>query len=348
MNEQLYSVLLPGVALLAALLVPALLLHNGSASKEQGAAVSARYLGPAPGKYIRTSLGRTHYMDEGRGPLIVMQHGLGQHVKALEALAVGAIKAGFRVVRYDLYDRGWSETDPVKYPIRRIGEHPLAFTTDMHVEQMREVLTALKLEHTPFVHVGHSTGGGVGLAYAVAHPEYVRGLVLAAAVVLPVAKPLAARLANMPILGPLVVRALGLAAYKKLARTMYRDPDSPAVVAILEPVFAATEHNPRLFAAIRSTNASFTGFVGSAEATFTQLCRDGKVPLHLVWGHLDKSVPYPHCQRLRAIAEAHGATVSELSFADVPHNIWSLDAKPAECVDSIVAFAGRHLANKRS
>ena len=35
---------------------------------------------------------------------------------------------------------------------------------------MRELLIALSLDDSLFVHIGHSTGGGVGIGYAALHP----------------------------------------------------------------------------------------------------------------------------------------------------------------------------------
>lgn len=302
----------------------------------EGTAAAETVLGPPPGKMIPTSLGRTHYVLEGSGPLVVMQHGIALNLEVMNVISEALVASGFRTLRYDLYDRGWSETDAARFPITSFAKHPIEFTTTMHVTQMRDVLEALGLAETPLVHIGHSTGGGVGLAYASTYPSHVRGLVLAAAVVLALNLPLMARFVDVPIIGPFLVRAT--LRTKKFGRSAYVDPDMPAIASRLEKAFALVEANCRYFAAIRSTNQHFVGFVGSAEGTYTKLCSEQHIPIHLVWGQSDSIVPYSQCQRLHAIAKEHQVDVTETAFEGIPHNIWSPDAKPQESVASIIDF----------
>mmetsp|Transcript_26617 Transcript_26617/g.50230 ORF Transcript_26617/g.50230 Transcript_26617/m.50230 type:complete len:106 (-) Transcript_26617:223-540(-) len=66
-------------------------------------------------------------------------------------------------------------------------------------------LVALHLESTVLVHVEHSVGGVVGMAYANQYPNHVKGLVLVDAVCLPASQPWTARLADVPILGDWLV-----------------------------------------------------------------------------------------------------------------------------------------------
>jgi len=52
--------------------------------------------------------------------------GLGSNSKVWNAIAPDLVETqGFGVLRYYLYDRGYSETDPERYPITKVGCHPV-------------------------------------------------------------------------------------------------------------------------------------------------------------------------------------------------------------------------------
>lgn len=328
-------------------------LNNGKPRGGGGGSGRARFEainGPPPGKFIETEHGTTHYVlegpIEGDGPLVVLQHGLAGNVFVYDRIASDLVGAGCRVLRLDFYDRGYSETDPVRYPI---GEndgspHPLDFTLDVYVEQFREVLTKLGLVDRDLIYCGHSNGGVTGIGYAAKHPEHVKGLCLIGPVCLPVSKPLAARIADLPIVGPLVVKLLGHSTMIEFSRNSCHNPDGvPAVQDFLEKLARNVRENERYFASIRSTNGKCKGFVGSAEQEFRQCCQS-KIPLHLMWGKADASVPYSQCLALRKIATAEGLVeevVSESSFEGMPHNIFFEDAKPEECSRSIRDFVAK-------
>lgn len=299
-----------------------------------------RLFGPPPGKFVSTTEhGPTHYLLQGPvdGDLVILQHGLGSNCQVFNDMAAALVQQGKRVLRYDFYDRGYSETDPTRYPVVKVGTHPLAFTLDLHVKQMRQVLQALELDQTDFVHVGHSTGGVVGMAYAAEYPQHIKGLVLVDSVCLPPTKPLAARLADLPVVGDLLVRFMGVNTLIKFARNSCHDPSK--VEPLLQALERNARENPRYFAAIRSTNANCLGFVGSAEPLFRECCRSA-FPLHFIWGKADQSVPYDDCRKLQAIAreEMGKSNVTELAFDDMPHNVFFPDAKPKECMESIHDF----------
>ena len=91
-----------------------------------GAAAYATAWGPAPGKTVPTSHGTTHYLLEGPtnadSPVVVLLAGLGAGMRFWDAFAQALAAAGHRVLRLDFYDRGWSESDPKRYPITTLGE----------------------------------------------------------------------------------------------------------------------------------------------------------------------------------------------------------------------------------
>lgn len=166
----------------------------------------------------------------------------------------------------------------------------------------------------------------------------MKGLVLVDSVCLPVSKPLAARVADLPLLGGIIVRNLGASTLNKFARSSMVDPDGNAEVkARLDLMSRNTLENPRFFAAVRSTNAQCLGFTGTAEPLYRK-CAEAKVPIHLIWGKADTGVPYASCVKLNEIAKEAGTTITEESFEDMPHNVFFPDGKPEECSKSICHF----------
>ncbi|MBL3562611.1 alpha/beta fold hydrolase, partial [Rhodovulum sulfidophilum] len=73
--------------------------------------MAARARSEAPGEIAALPRGRTHLVWEGpaEGPVLVLLHGLtiGSHM--LDRLAGGLAARGYRVLRYDLYGRGFSD-----------------------------------------------------------------------------------------------------------------------------------------------------------------------------------------------------------------------------------------------
>jgi pimeloyl-ACP methyl ester carboxylesterase len=333
--------------------------NNPSSSSSSSQAVDGRarfeaIFGPPPGKFCETAHGTTHYLLEGGGgdktdaPLVILQHGIGGELRLLDRFAKDLVAKGYRVLRYDFYDRGYSETDPQKYPIRKRGVHPLKFTLESYIQQMEDVLKHIATSvdgadsatTTKFVHIGHSLGGLVGIAYAAQHPDQGVGLGLLDAVCLPVTKPLMAKVSNLPIIGDFFASRFGASTFQKFARAGVLNPDHETVGPFLEKQAENVVSNPRYFSSIRSSNQHCIGMVGSAEDLYRKCC-EASVPIHLVWGKADTSVPYKNCVEMKRIAQELQTTVTEDSFEGMPHNVFFEDSKPAECATSVCDFVSK-------
>lgn len=307
-----------------------------------GRAVAEKIFGKAPGQFIQTTHGITHYQLEGKNdtPLVILQHGIGSDSRRYDQIVQDLHTIGFRTLRYDFYDRGYSETDPTLYPVTRVGVHPIKFTMEIHIQQMQDVLMNLGLENTPFIHCGHSMGGLTGIAYAATYPQQVKGLILVDAVCLPVSKPLPAIIANLPILGNIIVKYFGIKTFIKFSKNSVVNPDMPEIANFLQLQAQNAQENARFFAAIRSTNRYCRGMIDSAEIEYRKCCQ-ANIPIHLIWGKDDTSCPYENCVQMKQIAQQEGTTVTETSFDGMPHNVFFPDAKPNECSKSICDFVTR-------
>jgi len=110
---------------------------------------------------------RFRFIIEGKGPLVVLIHGVGARLENWDGVA-NRLAEQFRVLRYDL--RGHGETTRVTGPYSL----PL-FATDLHA-----LLQHLGAEHVDIA--GHSLGGMIAQMFALRYPAAVRRLALLSAV----------------------------------------------------------------------------------------------------------------------------------------------------------------------
>ncbi len=101
------------------------------------------------------------------GPIVVMVHGLTTPSMVWDRNVPALTDAGFRVLRLDLYGRGWSDRPDARYGL------------DMYVRQIDGLLDANHVAE-PVSLVGLSMGGGVVAGFTAAHPERVGKLVMLA------------------------------------------------------------------------------------------------------------------------------------------------------------------------
>jgi pimeloyl-ACP methyl ester carboxylesterase len=113
---------------------------------------------------------RIHYEVVGRGPTLVLHHGLTSTLDDWHELGyVDALKESFELVLLDARGHGRSDKphDPDAYaPALRVGD-------------VTAVLDQLEIGHAHFL--GYSYGGRVGLELALLHPGRVRSLVIGGA-----------------------------------------------------------------------------------------------------------------------------------------------------------------------
>ncbi len=123
----------------------------------------------AGGRFAKLSQGQTHYQWEGgaRGPVIVAIHGLTTPQIVWNGVTPALTALGFRVLRYDLYGRGFSDAPS--------GAQSIAFFT----QQLHDLLTDQKVTENITL-MGYSMGGSIAVAYAAAHPDQIARVILVA------------------------------------------------------------------------------------------------------------------------------------------------------------------------
>ncbi|MEX2961689.1 alpha/beta fold hydrolase [Microbulbifer sp. TYP-18] len=115
-------------------------------------------------KRLQLSAGPLYYRESGRGPALVLLHGISSGAASWEPLA--AHLPDYRLLAWDA--PGYGQSQPLANPCPNAADY---------VQRLEDWRQALDLES--FVLVGHSLGAMVAAAYWRAYPERLAGLVLA-------------------------------------------------------------------------------------------------------------------------------------------------------------------------
>ena len=119
-----------------------------------------------PGQFVRLTDGYTHYEIAGppTGHVVVLVAGFSVPYYIWDPTFKALTGAGFRVLRYDFYGRGFSDRPDVPY------------TQAFYVRQLVDLLDSLRVIDSIDL-VGLSLGGGVVTTFADAFPDRVRSLI---------------------------------------------------------------------------------------------------------------------------------------------------------------------------
>ena len=156
--------LIKGVAIVAFIVAAGYGLYRAVDPDRRDIDASTRAL--APGQFGRLTDGYTHY--EIGGPagnrLVVLAAGVSVPYYIWDPTFAALVQAGFRVLRYDYYGRGYSDRPDI------------AYSQAMYVRQLAELLDALEIKQ-PIDLAGLSYGGSVVTSFADTYPGRVRSLI---------------------------------------------------------------------------------------------------------------------------------------------------------------------------
>ena len=119
---------------------------------------------PFQSRYHETTSGRLHYVDEGRGPTILMVHGNPSWSFVYRNVIKG-LSGSARCVAVDHLGFGLSDKP------KGADHSPRA-----HAERLRDLVDTLGLRDV--VIMVQDWGGPIGLSYALARPDNVRGVII--------------------------------------------------------------------------------------------------------------------------------------------------------------------------
>ena len=240
--------------------------------------------GAARGQFAVLSRGVTHFEWQGpaRGPVVVCVHGLTTPSFVWRGMTRALAAAGFRVLTYDLYGRGFSD--------RPKGPQGRAF----FVDQLAELLAHEGVSgHLTLV--GYSMGGAISTCFATAHPDRVDRLILLAPAGMGMATGgLTGFIKATPVIGDWLILALYPWNLRRGLRTEQKLPTSVPRITDLQ----AKELKYRRF--IPAVLASLRGILSDDLSRDHRALAARGVPVLAIWGDMDRVIPISAIGQLAA------------------------------------------------
>ena len=237
----------------------------------------------APGSFVELPDGVTHYELAGppEGRLVVLAHGFSVPYYIWDPTFAPLVQAGLRVLRYDLYGRGYSDRPNIVY------------NQDLFVRQLWHLLAALHVDR-PVDLIGLSMGGAVAVAFTDQHPDMVHKLGLISPAGLPMKRPALAGLIQAPLLGEWFMSLLGDRLLVDWLRGDFRQPEKfPEYQAKYRVQMQYVGFKRALLSTLRS------GFLDDMTETYRRVGQQ-KRPVLLIWGREDNSIPFHLSEQVRA------------------------------------------------
>mmetsp|Transcript_13023 Transcript_13023/g.24636 ORF Transcript_13023/g.24636 Transcript_13023/m.24636 type:complete len:343 (-) Transcript_13023:68-1096(-) len=164
--------------------------------------VSEEMRADAPGEFVKVGVVRTHYTIQGKGPLIVLVHGLGTGWDEAYNHIIPVLAEKNTVLAYDYYGRGYTDGASDNHDMEQLCGH------------LAELLLQLSgrtngLTVQPFTLVGYSMGGALVTGFATQYPHLIKNLVLMAPAGVGIPIPIEGQIIQIPIIGDLLFQLLG-------------------------------------------------------------------------------------------------------------------------------------------
>jgi pimeloyl-ACP methyl ester carboxylesterase len=250
--------------------------------------------------FIELKDGWVHYRLEGpaTGPLIVLVHGFSVPSFVFDDYVQPLTEAGYRVLSFDNYGRGFSDRPDVEYD---------ANLTD---RLMVELLDGLGLK-APAHFVGYSMGGAASVIFAARHPERVLSLTLIAPAGLGVATNANMEFIKRPVIGDWIIRLFGLKIFHDAAAEEAKAAPNPArFLASFDRQMDYRGYGDALLSTLRHYP------LATSQAAYEEAGRSPR-PILVIWGEADKTVPFANAKtlmRLMPRAQLH-------SYPELGHDI---------------------------
>lgn len=228
----------------------------------------------APGQFIELTSGFTHYELSGpeNGPVVVLVHGFSIPMEIWGGTYRALRDAGYRVLRYDLLGRGYSDRPRVQY------------NGQVFEEQLIELLDGLDIQQ-PVVLAGLSMGGAVVMRTAANHPDRVAANILIAPLYQPIQPP------------PMPERIGYYMLSGFYVPTIQQSLEAPYLLAEdAEAMKRAYSAQLTFRGFTQALTSSFYAFTTENHPQYYQQTSANNQPTQLIWGTQDSVVPYGYSE----------------------------------------------------
>jgi pimeloyl-ACP methyl ester carboxylesterase len=268
----------------------------------------------APGQFVTLSHGIVHVRTAGpeQGRPVVLVHGFSVPSYVFDKTSADLAASGFRVIRFDLYGRGWSDRPAVDYD------------RELFANQVLELMDTLQIPKADLL--GLSMGGAIVGRFAAEHPDRVRSVVLVA----PLTHPQDISVMAWPGVGEWLTRSWFLPSLTAGQLEDFAHPERvPGWAERFQPQMRYDGFGRAILSTIRHVT------VQSSLPDFEKVGKSG-LPVLLVWGDADKTLPYAaHADVQRAIPQAQFVPLPGMGHLPVVED-------PAAIHPRIAAFLKLH------
>ena len=235
-----------------------------------------------PGQFITLADGVTHYQLSGPvdGPVVVLVDGFSIPYFSWERNVPALTAAGFRVLQFDLYGRGYSDRPTAVYDL------------NLFTRQIDELLTALQIKR-PVEMAAISMGGHIAAGFANRYPGSISKLVLVSPIVNPVSSNPALKIVTLPGLGQYLYNVY-------LARNQIVDSQDAFQAYVADSDWRARELDAMQYKGIRNALlATLRQMNGDPMPEYRKLGASG-LPVELLWGDQDTTVLFTNSVQVQA------------------------------------------------
>jgi pimeloyl-ACP methyl ester carboxylesterase len=240
------------------------------------------------GEYAILSDGHTHYELKGEGAPVVLVHGFSTPLYIYDKIFISLTKMGYKVLRYDLYGRGFSDRPNKKNSL------------DLLVKQLEELIDLFFPGEKIFL-MGTSMGGSVVAAYAKRHPSRIEKLFLFAPAGMPFRPPLYMKLSKIPVLGDLVFKTMA-------TPIMVKGITNELIYSINEKEYYQKEFLKSVMykGFSRALLSSLRNIVLKPKMTLPgfESLDINNVKVVAIWGTADKTMPYYQAETLKKVVKS--------------------------------------------
>lgn len=248
------------------------------------------------------SEGTVHYRLEGpeSAPTILLVHGFSVPSFVWDAHFAPLTEAGYRVLAFDNYGRGFSD--------RPDGPYDAARTDRLIIDLLAHLNIAGKIHL-----VGYSMGGAAAGLFTARHPERVRSLTLIAPAGVEAIEPSGAvNLLRTPLAGDWIGRVFGKEIfYNRLAEEEKTREGGEAFTARFAKQMEYRGYTNALISTMRHYPV-----LDGAPGAFRSV-GESSVPVLAIWGEKDEVVPFAHSAALTRLAPQ----TKLISFPQLDHSL---------------------------
>ncbi len=239
-----------------------------------------------PGQYIALSKGIVYYDLQGpeNGEVVVLVHGFSVPSYLWETNFNYLVNAGYRVLRYDLYGRGYSDRPNVTYD------------ADLFDNQLLELLTSLKLLKNKINIIGLSMGGLISINFADRHSEVIKRVSLVDPAGFPSHKQAIMPLLKIPGLNKIIFKKVGIQRILDRSPVNLYQGVNNAKYPDYQAKFLVQFQYRGVGQALLSTLLNMP--MHTALETYKSVLKKG-IPLQLFWGEFDEVLPCPTQELLK-------------------------------------------------